>query len=115
MTDPHQPENLDRALSTYFRSQVPDPWPECRALEGGPKVVPTARPATTGNGGRAVLALSVAGLLGLGIFLSAGFPAAQPSGPAVPAGVLKNSQADGKNLLPPPKKAPMGDSEFPLN
>ncbi|HEY2784662.1 MAG TPA: hypothetical protein VGJ05_06760 [Fimbriiglobus sp.] len=109
------PDGLDRALTAYFHDQVPNPWPACRALEGNPTPVPAARRRNESVSGRAILALSVAALLGFGLLLSSGFPASHPAVPATDPGVLRGSTADGTNLIPPPKKVPMGDKEGPLN
>ncbi len=109
------PDGLDKALTSYFYGQVPNPWPACQALGAGPKAVPATPRSQAGISGRAILAVSAAAMLGLGILLSSDFPATSPTGPAENPGVLKNSTADGKDLLPPLKKVPMGDSDGPLN
>jgi hypothetical protein len=116
--DPNIPPHpLDPALRQYFRRQVPDPFPPCRPLDGGPRPVPKSRRAErTGVSGRAVLAVAAAVLLGIGILLSSGFPATKATTQPGDPGVLKNATADGKELLPPHKKPnPMGDSDLPLH
>jgi len=119
MTTPLQDQNfpphpLDGALKSYFHEQVPSPWPACRALDAGPRPVPsTPRAKAGGTSGRAILALAAAVLLGLGILLSSGWPNTAPTGPKTDPGSLNGVTADGTNILPPPKKAgPMGDSEL---
>jgi hypothetical protein len=122
MTTSHNDSNfpshpLDGALRAYFRQQVPNPWPACRALDGGPRPVPPGpRVKAGGTSGRAVLAIAAAALLGIGILLSSGFPNSKPTGPATDPGSLNGVTADGSHILPPPKKVgPMGDSDLPLN
>jgi hypothetical protein len=118
LQDPNFPPHpLDGSLKQYFRSQVPSPWPACRALDAGPRPVPsTLRAKSNGTSGRAILALAAALLLGLGVFLSSGWPNNATPGPQTNPDSLHNVTADGTNLLPPPKKVgPVGDGDLPLN
>jgi hypothetical protein len=105
LPDPNLPPHpLDPALRRYFRKQVPDPFPACRALDGGPRPVPPARrPQPKSGGGRVVLAIAAAVLLAVGVLLSSGFPGVSPAKTPTDPGVLKGSTADGKGLLPPKK------------
>ncbi len=92
---PAAPDELDRRFSAYFKAQVPQPWPKAPVanIEASTRVAAIRRESPTG---RVTLAASVACLLGLGLALSYG-PGFQ--GPTAPGGdLLKNGNADGKNL-----------------
>jgi hypothetical protein len=95
---PGQPDELDRLFTTYFRHQLPQPWP---AFEPGPSVE-LAGPRTSGAAGRsrATLAVSAAALLGFGLYLSSG-PRQLPSGTETRpsgSGLLKDATAKGPDL-----------------
>src|SRR5688572_6767899 len=80
MSMPHEP--VDDALSAFFKSALPKPWPAApRTAE--PSSVVAARPASS-NRARLTLAASVAILLGACWYFSNGIqPAARPA-PAKP-------------------------------
>jgi hypothetical protein len=94
---PVEPDEIDRLFSAYFQHQIPKHWP---AFDPGPSAQPVG-PRASGNSGRsrATLAVSVAALLGLGLYLSSG-PLPSPSGNVSPSGpaLLPNATAKGPDL-----------------
>jgi hypothetical protein len=93
-----EPDEMDRLFSAFFRQQLPKHWP---AFDPGPLAEPVG-PRASGNTGRsrATLAVSVAVLLGFGLFLSSGprpLPSANESQPGGP-GLLKDASAKGPDL-----------------
>ena len=94
-------DDPDRLFSEYLKGQVPNPWPACQVLSRLPE--PAGRVATPRAGqarSRLVLAASVAGLLGLGLFLSNGTspqPAPVPR-PSTDPGLLDSATAKGREL-----------------
>ena len=86
LLDPSAPssdDDLDRLLTTYFRSELPHPWPELAPPVG---VRPAAVEAHPGRSvltySRLTLAASVAALVAGGWLLSGRLPTAPP-GPGV--------------------------------
>lgn len=113
---PEKPDDLDRLLSEFFKSELKKPWPKAPGT-GAPKSEPSelaaARtaeaprnqpsPSARDNTARArfTLAASVALLLGTCWYLSNGFqptasPGPAPSLPSTPK-MLPVGGADGKN------------------
>jgi hypothetical protein len=94
---PAEPDEIDRLFSAYFQLQVPRHWP---AFEPGPSAEPAWRRSAAAGRSRATLAVSVAALLGLGLYLSSGprpLPTGNESHP-VGSGLLKDATAKGPNL-----------------
>ncbi|QDU18748.1 hypothetical protein [Urbifossiella limnaea] len=86
---PPPTDGLDAALSDFFRSEMPKPWPAAPALA----TVPTRR--DPGRRARLTLAASVA-LLAAGCWLLSGGGGGGPAGgakPGAPADVLQNATA----------------------
>lgn len=100
---PVPPDELDRRFAEYFRHQLPEPFPNCRALDATePSSLVHARRPTAAIRSRLTLAASVAALLGLGVTLSSpGERSRQtvkaPSAPGTD--LLRTSTANGKHLL----------------
>ncbi|HET6574244.1 MAG TPA: hypothetical protein VFG68_11610 [Fimbriiglobus sp.] len=92
---PAGPDELDRLFSAYFKHQLPKHWP---AFDPGPSAEPVGPRAAGGLGrSRATLAVSVAVLLGVGLYLSSGprpLPTANESQPGGP-GLLQGATAKG--------------------
>ena len=93
-------DDLDRMLSAYFKRQMPEQWPACRATSAAePSTLRPATPVGAGSAARSslTLAASVAALLGLGLYLSSDprQPNAEPVGP----NNLQNSTAKPNGLL----------------
>ncbi|MFO0796558.1 MAG: hypothetical protein U0804_03715 [Gemmataceae bacterium] len=84
---PPPTDGLDAALSDFFRSEMPKPWPAAPALA----TVPARR--DPGRRARLTLAASVALLAGGCWLLSAGGGPAGGPKPAAPADVLQNATA----------------------
>ncbi len=98
---PKPPHSLDTALTAYFRAQMPEPFPPAPST---PLATPARRAAASGGSrSRWVLAFSAAGLLGLGLVLSAGRTAGERAVKRAPAGpdYLNGSSAQ--------MKGPMGE------
>jgi hypothetical protein len=100
---PQKPDDLDRTLSAHFKRQMPDPFPPCRALEQAEpsSLYRLRRPASAGRS-QLALAASVAGLLGLGLYVSSGVQpprAAKTPAPANAPGLINGATADGAKLL----------------
>jgi hypothetical protein len=93
-------DETEHLLDRFFKSQVPQPWPACRALTlTVPSGLPGAGRRTEGRS-RLTLAAICTALLGLGLVLSSGTrPRMDPAGapPAAP-GLLKSAVAEGKGL-----------------
>jgi hypothetical protein len=79
------PEDIDRLLGTFFRSEVPNPWPQ---LAVPVKTLRFPVASRSLSSGRMALAASVAALLAGGWFLSGRLP-----GPVPSAGSLDNGSA----------------------
>lgn len=121
-------DNLDRALSDFFKSKLKQPWPAAPATAmriptsepsalvvtrnaaanaaiEAPRNQPTAArtPGDSGNKSRYTLAVSVAVLLGSCWVLSNGFQSGEKAGPASSApkafGVLSDSTAENPAAL----------------
>jgi hypothetical protein len=94
---PAESDEIDRLFSAYFQHQIPKHWP---AFDPGPSAEPVG-PRASGNSGRsrATLAVSVAALLGFGLYLSSG-PRPLPTGNQSPngPGLLKDATAKGPDL-----------------
>jgi hypothetical protein len=95
---PAEPDELDRLFSAYFKQQLPKHWP---AFQPAPAAEPTGL-RTGGQTGRsrATLAVSVAALLGFGLYLSSGPrqpPSANDGAPGGP-GLLHDAKANGSDL-----------------
>lgn len=92
-------DHLDRHFAAYFRSRMPEPWPDCPVPDGTDPARPARRDGLMT--GRLTLAASVAALLGLGLAIApdtqprAGGPVAGPNEPKL----LDKARADGKGLL----------------
>lgn len=94
---PAEPDEIDRLFSAYFRQQLPKHWP---AFDPQPPTEPAVRRSAAGVRSRATLAVSVAALLGLGLYLSSGprpLPSESESNP-VGSGLLKGATAKGPDL-----------------
>lgn len=91
----HPPDGLDRLLSDYFKNELPKPWPAPRAI--AEPAAPRPR-RDAGSRSRYTLAASVAALIGLGVYLSAGTPAGQAPNAGKPD-LLNKAEADGKGVL----------------
>lgn len=109
---PDQPDHLDRLLSDYFKSRMPEPWPAVRvpepvepvALVAARNVPPRSRSADPGSRARLTLAVSAAILLGGCWYLSNGLQTGSRAGgsitnPAVGPG-LKDAGATERGVLP---------------
>jgi len=92
-----EPDEIDRLFAAYFHQQLPKSWPVFVP-------VPSADlpQSVVGSGrSRATLAVSVAALLGFGLYMSSSprqvstISESQPSGP----GLLKNASARGPDLM----------------
>jgi len=102
LTDEH--DDLDRAFAAYFKKQVPSTWP---ALHYEPVAspstlrTPSTQPSTGSMRSRVTLAASVAALVGLGLYISSGHrtPPANSSPVVSEPGLMKDSHADGKELM----------------
>lgn len=103
---PPSPDDLDRALSQYFRAQVPARWPAAPV----PADVAPSPAVVRGGAGlwrvRATLGASVAALLALGFAVSYGPSVGTPNKPTGD-GFDKTGEANGekfKKLMqdPPP-------------
>lgn len=104
MTPTPPPDDLDRRLSAYFRRELPDPFPACRALAAAePSSLARPRRSFADSAGRSrlVLAASVATLFGIGLSVSSG-GRGRPSVKAPPSpgtNLLRDSTANGSELL----------------
>ena len=101
---PAESDEIDRLFSAYFRHQLPKSWP---AFAPTPSAGP-ARTAAQAGRSRATLAVSVAALLGFGLYLSAG-PRQSPSrdeSPSGTPGLLKDASAKGPDLSKRPSEVP---------
>jgi hypothetical protein len=88
-----QPEDIDRLLGTFFRGEVPTPWPTFEAPIASPAV---GRGGSALSPGRVALAASVAALLVGSWFLSGRLP-----GVPVDAGSLDSGKASVPRELRP--------------
>jgi hypothetical protein len=84
------PDDLDRLFTAYFRQEMPRHWP---AFQPPPAAEPAGLRTTAGAGrSRATLAVSIAALLGFGLYFSSGGrsippnPAARPGEPSLLSG-----------------------------
>jgi ferric-dicitrate binding protein FerR (iron transport regulator) len=94
-------EQLDRVYRDFFRREMPAELPPLVKSE-------PARAARPERRSRATLAVAIAALLGLGLWLSSN---ATPPNRAKegPSKLLKDSEADGKKILDAAKDPPMPD------
>jgi len=69
------PDRIDRMLTDFFRTEVPDPWPTLRPPIHTPELVLKSKSWTASH---LALALSIAGLLIGGWVLSGRLPNAAP-------------------------------------
>jgi hypothetical protein len=106
-----EPDELDRVLTDFFRSQVPDPFPPWRSpAAAAAEIVPVsvaegaARAEPSRRGGRAVLAASVALLVGACWYLSSPVPAHRP--PRADQFPSAEAEADRLRSLPPELRPP---------
>ncbi|CAN5116320.1 hypothetical protein BH11PLA2_BH11PLA2_37890 [soil metagenome] len=91
---------VDNAYREFFQREVPKSLPPLPLNH-------TATPVPQRTAGREFLmAASVAGLLGLGLWLSGTPNTANPKS-GEPTKLLKNAEADGKKLLDAAKDLPM--------
>jgi hypothetical protein len=87
------PEDIDRLLGTFFRGEVPNPWPP---LAAPVTTTPVSKLSSSSlSAGRMVLAASIAALFIGGWFVSGRLP-----GPA-PTGSLDNGAATVPHDLRP--------------
>ncbi len=95
--------DLDQTLSTFFRGHMPAAWPPAPATPLAEPARPATAIADAGDRSRWALALSIAGLLGLGLTLSAGRPTADRPTRGTPSaatgGFLQGSTAEQKGPL----------------
>lgn len=98
-TSPDRLDDADRALSAFFKGQLPSTWPACRATAATVPAAKVPPAADSGWSSRAALVASVALLLGLGSHFAAG-PGAAPTPQAGPNGtLLHGATANGGGLL----------------
>jgi hypothetical protein len=99
------PEDIDRLLGAFFRSEVPKPWPSLSA----PTVTPArAWKRSTLRTGRLALAASVAVLLASGWLLSGRMPSVP-----VDAGSLDSGKAGVPHELRPGRTPPIAPPNQP--
>jgi hypothetical protein len=98
------PNDIDRVLGEFFRSEVPNPWPSLAA----PVKAPTSRVESSSlSAGRMALAASIAALLASGWFLSGRLPSPAPSAGSPDSGsatVPRGLRTGGTQLLPQPDR-----------
>ena len=85
---PRHPDDLDGLLRTFFRSEMPDPWPAAPRVR--PALRPEARPAPRRpwfrQPGRLALAAAVSCFLIGYLALSSAFPSSGPGAVVAPGG-----------------------------
>lgn len=112
-TSPDRMEEADRALSDFFKGQLPTAWPACRATSA---VVPVAQAPTSDVdsswSSRAALVASVVLLLGLGFYFASGLGATPTPQAGKPGTMLNGATANGTGLLK--SAAPAGKHEDPM-
>lgn len=98
-------DDLDRMLSAYFKQQMPEQWPACRATSmAEPSSLRPATPAGQPARSSLTLAASVAALLGLGLYLSS--DPRQPNADPIKPNNLDKGTAKPNGLLEKHLKAP---------
>jgi hypothetical protein len=95
-TEPQSPDDLDRLFGAYFKAQLPNRWPDAPVPA---EPVPHATADPSGRS-RLTLAVSVAALLGFGLYLSTGSrPTMGPNAAGPRDTLLPASTADGGKLF----------------
>lgn len=115
-TSPDVPDDIDRALSDFFKGQLPATWPACRAV-AAVQPAPAKQPDRDSSwSSRAALVASVALLLGLGFYFSSGTnPGPNPQA-ASSDKIMNGATANGSGLLnsaTPAKKHADPMKDFP--
>lgn len=106
----HSPDDLDGLLHAYFRSEMPDPWPELHAP--APRSWPARRRVPSRD--RFVLAASVAILLaGSTVFFGSFRERRVPADPSASDSFTAMRPAYGKP--PTPEKQRPGAEKIPAN
>lgn len=97
-SSPDAPDAIDRAFSDYFKGQLPNTWPACRATAPVEAAKPIPDRDTTWAS-RATLVASVALLLGVGVYFSGNVGPVGTTPPTPGGSLLPGATANGKELL----------------